>query len=129
MRSNTGEMFASRRVASCRTVDEAQDALTQVFLPVDFPSARASSVVDMELNALTVGQLTFGYMRFKDAVRIETAEASNYHIDIPTGGRAVMRAGLGSPVFGTQQTAGVFMPGRPVELDCADRFAQLSLMI
>jgi AraC-like DNA-binding protein len=122
-------MFASRRVASCRTVDEAQDALTQVFLPVDFPSARASSVVDMELNALTVGQLTFGYMRFKDAVRIETAEASNYHIDIPTGGRAVMRAGLGSPVFGTQQTAGVFMPGRPVELDCADRFAQLSLMI
>jgi AraC-like DNA-binding protein len=129
MRSDTGEMFRSRRVASSRGVDQARQALTEVFLPVDFPSARASSVLDLELNALTVGRLTCGYMRFRDAVRIETAEAENYHVDIPMSGRATMRAGLGPPVHGTQQKAAVFMPGRPVELDCGERFAQLSLMI
>jgi AraC-like DNA-binding protein len=40
-----------------------------------------------------------------------------------------MRSGIGPSVQGTQHTAGVFMPGRPVELDCGEGFAQLSLMI
>ena len=121
-------MFVSRRVASCLDIDHAREALGDVFLPVDFPSARTSTI-DMYLNALTVGQLTFGYMSFHNAVTIETAEAENYHIDIPTGGRATMRAGFGSPVYGTQRTAGIFMPGRPVDIDSGERFAQLSLMI
>jgi AraC-like DNA-binding protein len=122
-------MFRSRRIASCRGVDQARQAISEVFLPVEFPSAQASSIVDLKLNALTVGRLTCGYMRFHDAVRIETAEAENYHVDIPVGGRVTMRAGLGQPVYGTKWAAGVFMPGRPVELDCGERFAQLSLMI
>ena len=125
----TSEMFGSRRVARGVGVDQARQVLTDVFLPVDFPAARASSVVDLELNALKVGRLTCGYMQFQHPVRIQTAEAENYHVDIPTRGRATMRAGHGSPVHGTQQTAGVFMPGRPVELDIGERFAQVSLMI
>ncbi|WP_018192086.1 MULTISPECIES: AraC family transcriptional regulator [unclassified Leifsonia] len=128
MRSEVVEMFATRRVASSRGVEEAREALSDVFLPIDFPSARPSDPMAMELNALRVGQVTCGYMRFRDAVRIQTAEAQNFHVDIPTVGRAMMRAGLGTPVYGTQQAAGVFMPGRPVELDCDDHFAQLSLM-
>jgi AraC-like DNA-binding protein len=122
-------MFATRRVASCRAVDEAREVLSEVFLPVDFPSARATNVLDLQLNALSVGRLTCGFMRFRDAVRIETAEAENFHVDVPTDGRATMRAPLGAPVYGTDSTAGVFMPGRPAELDCAAGFAQLSLMI
>jgi AraC-like DNA-binding protein len=122
-------MFATHRVASSRDVDHAREALTEVFLPVDFPSARTSGTFEMQLNALKVGRLTCGYMRFRDAVLIETAEAQNYHVDIPTGGRATMRAGLGSPIHGTQHTAGMFMPGRPVEIASEGDFAQLSLMI
>ncbi|MFF1876150.1 hypothetical protein, partial [Kitasatospora herbaricolor] len=78
MHLDTTEMFASRHVASARGVDQARRALSEVFLPVDFPSARASSIVGMRLNALTVGRVTCGYMRFNDAVRIETAEPENY---------------------------------------------------
>ena len=129
MQSDARELFATHPVASCRGLDEAREVLSDVFLPVDFPSARATRFVDLQLNALSIGQVTLGYMRFQNAVRIETAEARNYHIDIPTSGRATMRAGLGSPVYGTQRTAGVFMPGRPVELDCAEYFSQVSLMI
>jgi len=122
-------MFATRRVASSRDVDHARQVLSDVFLPLDFPSARTSTTFGMQLNALKVGRLTCGFMRFRDAVRIETAEAENYHVDIPTGGRATMRAGLGAPIHGTQHTAGIFMPGRPVAIEAVEGFAQLSLMI
>ncbi|WP_103662829.1 AraC family transcriptional regulator [Microbacterium sp. CJ77] len=129
MPPQAGEMFATHRVAFSRDVDHARQVLGDVFLPVDFPAAKASGTFEMQLNALMVGRLTCGYMRFRDAVCIETAEAENYHIDIPTGGRATMRAGLGSPIHGAQRTAGIFMPGRPVEIRSDGGFAQLSLMV
>lgn len=129
MQANTAEMFRSRRIVSCRGIDQAREALTEVFLPVDFPTARASKSVALDLNALSVGRVTVGYMQFQDAVRIETAEAQNFHVDIPVAGRATMRAAFGSPIYGTQRTAGVFMPGRPVDLDCDAGFGQVSVMI
>lgn len=122
-------MFEGHRVAISRDVDHARQSLSEVFLPVDFRSGRASTTFGMQLNALTVGRVTCGYMSFSDAVSIQTAEAENYHVDIPTAGRATMRAGLGSPIHGTEQTAGIFMPGRPVQISSEDRFSQLSLMI
>jgi AraC-like DNA-binding protein len=128
MRSATGEMFATRRVATSRGVDEARHVLSEVLLPLDFPSARSSTAVDLKLNALKVDRVTCGYMSFRDAVTIETTEAQNFHIDIPTNSRATMRAGLGTPVYGTRQTAGIFMPGRPVAIDSGEQFAQISLM-
>lgn len=100
-----------------------------MFLPVDFPSARGATDVGLRLNALKVGRLTCGYMQLHDPVRLATAEAENFHIDIPTRGRATMRAGLGRPIYGTPHTAGVFMPGRPVVIDSEAEFAQLSVMI
>jgi AraC-like DNA-binding protein len=129
MRSEHGEMFASRRVASERGVEQVREVLSDVFLPVEFPSARPTSAIDLTLNAMTVGTVTCGYMRFEEPVRIQTAEAQNYHVDIPTSGVATMRASLRTPVRGTPQRAAVFMPGRPVELDCGEHFSQLALMI
>lgn len=123
------EIFGNRRVASAPGIEEARHALSRVFLPVDFPSAPASSTVGLTLNAVIVGRVTCGFMRFHDAVRIDTAEAENYHVDIPTTGRATMQAALADPVYGTSNTAGIFMPGRPVSLDCSPRFSQLSLML
>ncbi|MFB9747847.1 helix-turn-helix domain-containing protein [Leifsonia shinshuensis] len=122
------EMFGSGRITSAPGVEEARHELSRLFLPVEFPSARASSTVGLTLNAVIVGRTTCGYMRFREPVRIDTAEADNYHVDIPMTGRATMEAGLGTPVYGTSRTAGVFMPGRPVSFDCSPRFSQLSLM-
>jgi AraC-like DNA-binding protein len=129
MTADTSELFAGHRVATCRSVDDASEALSDVFLPVEIASARNAPAVGMELNALEVGRLTVGHMRFAEAVHIRTAEPENYHIDIPTHSRATMRADHGQRVHGTDQTAGVFMPGQPVELDCGERFAQIALMI
>ncbi|MGH1526435.1 AraC family transcriptional regulator [Leifsonia sp. L25] len=129
MLRDPGELFATRRVAAGDGVEEARQALSRVFLPVDFPSARASGAVAMTLNALDVGRVTCGFMQFREEVRIETAEAENYHLDIPVNGRAVMRAGVGPEIHATSRTAGVFMPGKPVRLDCSAWFSQLSVMI
>ena len=129
MRSKAIEMFGSRRIASGRGVEEAREVLSDVFLPVEFPSARPTCAVDLTLNAVSAGRMICGFMRFRDAVRIETAEAENFHIDIPTSGTAMMRAALGAPVYATSRTGSIFMPGRPVELDCSERFSQVALMI
>ena len=119
-------MFGSRRIASAPGIEEARQALLQAFLPVDFPSARASGTVGLTLNAVMVGRITAGFMRFGDALRIDTAEAENYHVDIPVTGSATHAAALATPIHATSQTAAVFMPGRPVRLDTGERFSASS---
>lgn len=123
------ELFTKGRVASTQGVEQTRRTLSRVFLPVELPKTRGGANIDMRLNALLVGRVTCGYMRFGEAVRIQTVEARDYHIDIPVAGRSVMRAGLEAPIYATSSTAGVFVPGRPVALDCDDGFAQLSVMI
>jgi AraC-like DNA-binding protein len=77
---------------------------------------------------ISIGRITAGFLRFGDAMRIRTAEAANYHLDIPTAGSSVMRSGLGPPVYATPSTGAVFMPGRPADLDCDRDCAQICLM-
>ncbi|WP_245762387.1 AraC family transcriptional regulator [Mycetocola miduiensis] len=114
---------------SSRDLDVARLALSEVYLPMDFPSASASTSINMSLNVIKVGRVTAGYLRFGDAVHIRTVEASNYHVDIPVAGTARMQARSRDPVYGNPQTAGVFAPGLPVDLDCDGEFAQIALML
>jgi AraC-like DNA-binding protein len=123
------EMFQSHPVASSVDIDHARQVLSDVFLPLDFPSASTSTAVHLTLNAIKVGRTTAGYLRFGDAIQIRTSEATDYHVDIPLTGRATMRAGMHRPVYGTPQTAAVFTPGYPADLDCDEDFSQLSVMI
>lgn len=102
--------------------------LSQAYLPATFtPPVRAPSL-DVRLNVIKVGRITAGYLRFGDAMRIRTIEATNYHLDIPTVGSSAMRSGSEPPVYATPSTAAVFMPGRPAELDCDRDCAQICLM-
>src|SRR4051812_731223 len=129
MTGATTEVFASHRVAASTTVDEAAAVLSEVFLPVQVTPSEPVPGLRMHLNALTAGRITFGYMRFREAVLIRTAEPVDYHLDIPVRSQMTMRAARGTRFRGTEQTAGVFMPGRPVELDCSEWFAQVAIMI
>lgn len=123
------EMFATHRVADSTTADEAAAVLGNVFLPVRVTPSVSSPDLRMQLNAVVAGRITFGYMRFREAVRIRTAEPTAYHLDIPIQSEMTMRAAEGTRVRGTKQIAGLFMPGRSVELDCGDWFAQVAVMI
>lgn len=123
------EMFASHPVTASTTADEAAAVLSEAFLPMDIAPTDGSPDVRMHLNALTLGRITFGYMHFREAVQIRTTEPVDYHLDIPVRSRMTARAAGSAPVRGTAQTAGLFMPGRSVDLDCGDWFAQVSVMI
>ncbi|MGH1549591.1 AraC family transcriptional regulator [Leifsonia poae] len=129
MNRQPSELFATHRVAAGHGVEEARQALSEVFLPVEFPSVAPSGSVEMTLNALQVGRVTCGFMEFREEVSIQTVEAENYHLDIPVHGRAVMKAGVDPEIHATSRTAGVFTPGKPVRLDCSAWFSQLSVMI
>ncbi|MCU1417760.1 MAG: Xylulose kinase [Schumannella sp.] len=122
-------MFQSHPLASSVNIDDARQVLSEVYLPLDFPAASISAAVDLRLNIVKVGRITAGYLRFGDAIRIHTTEATDYHVDIPLTGRATMRAGTHSPVYGTPQTATIFMPGHTADLDCDGDFSQMAVMI
>lgn len=124
-----GELFAHSPVVRSSDASHAEKALSDLYLPVTFSSTAASDEFEMKLNAVTVGAVTCGHMELRSAVRLGTAEAENYHIDIPTAGRATLRADLSAPIFGTTDVAGIFVPGRAVEIVSEERFAQVCLMI
>lgn len=92
-------------------MDHAREALSRVYLPVEFPSARTSDSFEMQFNALTVRSITAGFMRFSSAVRIETAEAE------PTFPKSFSRNG---------HNAGIKTPGqkRKAPRGTRDAFAQ-----
>lgn len=123
------ETFQGHPLASSADIDHARQVLSDAYLPLDFPSVSTPASVDLQLNVVKVGRITAGYVRFGSAIRIHTAEATDYHVDIPLSGRAIMRAGSRGPLYGTPQTARIFMPGAAADLDCDGDFTQLAVMI
>ncbi len=123
------DFFPSHVAARTNDRDHARDVLSDVFLPVELEPARRSKRFPVQLNVVTVGRLTAGFLRFEEPVRIRTVEPENYHIDVPLSGRALVRSGRRDPVYSTPDTAGVFMPGLPADLDWADHCAQVCLML
>ncbi|WP_310793910.1 AraC-like ligand-binding domain-containing protein [Mycetocola manganoxydans] len=97
MPSTSPELFGRHPVVSSRDLDVARQALSEAYLPMEFPSASASTSLDMSLNVIKIGRVTAGYLQFGDAMRIQTVEAANYHVDIPVAGRARMQAGFRDP--------------------------------
>jgi AraC-like DNA-binding protein len=76
------------------------------------------------MGALTAGRVTYGRR-----VRLRTAEAENFHVNITLRGRAVSRSGSGEPVRTAQGDALIFPPGAPAEMAWSADCEQLCLMI
>jgi AraC-like DNA-binding protein len=123
------DVFVDHSVVHSSDLDDARAGLTDAFLPVELSVRHTPAAVDVRLNVVRVGRITAGYLRFGDAVRIRTAEAVNYHVDIPVSGTMVARTGLRDPVYSNPQTAAVFMPFLPADIDCDRECAQLCLML
>lgn len=122
------DLFIDRPVLASTDLHEAQSLLSEAYLPSTCTSPVRAPSLDVRLNVMKIGRITAGYLRFGDAMRIRTTEATNYHLDIPTAGSAAMRSGSEPPVYTTPSTGAVFMPGRPADLDCDPDCAQICLM-
>jgi hypothetical protein len=84
-------------VLTSTELDKAQALLSQAYLPSTLTSPVRAPSLDVRLNLIKIGRITAGYLRFGDAIRIRTTEATNYHLDIPTAGSSAMRSGSEPP--------------------------------
>ena len=123
------ELLSGYPVARAADVDEAREAVTRLYLPHQLEVQERNVALKMTLNALRVGAITVGYFRYGGAVRMVTADASNYHFNIPVAGQCEQRCGMFEPVFSAPDRAAVYMPGYPADIQWQADTAQLCLMI
>ncbi|WP_326954029.1 AraC family transcriptional regulator [Amycolatopsis sp. NBC_01286] len=123
------ELLPGHPVARAMDVDEAHEAVARTYLPHRIEVLDGAIDLDMRLNAVRLGAVTAGYLRYGSAVRLGTVDAGNYHVNIPVTGRSEQRCGTGEPVFAGPGRAAVFVPGYPADLRWGAACAQLCLMI
>jgi AraC-like DNA-binding protein len=124
------EPFARFRVARTSDFDEAQDAMQSTFLPLRMRLLERfdAPAMDLRLNATQVGALTASYVRVGRDVHVATAEAENYHVNLPISGMTYSRSGRLEGVRTTPRRAAVFMPGLPADIRWRGGCAQFCLM-
>jgi AraC-like DNA-binding protein len=122
------EPFGGFRVTRTSDFDEARDAMQSVFLPLHLRLREPAGSVELALNATQVGQVTVSYVRMGQDVQVDTAEAQNYHVNLPSSGGTYSRSGRLEQVRSTPRRAAVFMPGLPGEIEWQAGCAQFCLM-
>lgn len=116
-------------VLQTRDVDTAEEMLSRCYLPLRLQSTGPGAALNSRLNTLALGRATVGAIRFESEVRIRTAEADNFHIDIPLSGVAVSRTGRAQQIVTKPGSAQVFMPGERADLQWSANTQQLCVMV
>jgi hypothetical protein len=87
MGRTSSEPFEGHTVVRTADIDEAQDAMQRVYLPLTVKYLEDPAPLDMRLAAVQVGSATAGYARFGRDIRMVTADADwswrGYHVNIP----------------------------------------------
>ncbi|HEU5036671.1 MAG TPA: AraC family transcriptional regulator [Nocardioides sp.] len=115
-----------------RTTDDREEAervIADLYLPNRLDLSEDSTPLGMEVTGLRLGALTAGRLTFGRPVRLRTAEAANFHVNIPLHGRAASSNGSGEPVSTSPGEGLVFSPGAPAEISWSKDCEQLCLMI
>ena len=73
--------------------DEAQRLVSQVYLPNWLSLPKRTGTVDMDFTAARLGGLTAGLLSYGESVRLVTAGATNFHVNLPLRGEANSRSG------------------------------------
>jgi len=109
--------------------DEAEQIVTELYLPNWLDLSKGSAPLGMNVAGLRLGALTAGRLTYGRRVRLRTADAENFHVNIPLRGRAAARSGTGEPVTTGPGEGLVFSPGAPAEISWSADCEQLCLMI
>jgi AraC-like DNA-binding protein len=109
--------------------DEAEKVVGDLYLPNRLDLAGGSAHLGMKVAGLRLGALTAGRLTYGRRVRLRTADAENFHVNIPLRGRAVSRSGAGEPVTTGPGQGLVFPPGAPADMAWSSDCEQLCLMV
>jgi AraC-like DNA-binding protein len=113
-----------------RTADpgEAEEIISRHYLAnrLHFPRSRP---LEMDLAVLRIGGTTSGRLSYGQRVRQLTAEAQDFHVNMPVRGHAVSRCGQSEPVLTAAGQGLVFSPEEPAEISWSPDCVQLCLKI
>lgn len=109
--------------------DEAEQVITDLYLPNRLDLSGGSEPLGMEVTGMRVGPLTFARLTYGRPVRLHTADAENFHVNVPLQGRASSRSGSSEPVTTSPGEGLVFSPGAPAEISWSKDCEQLCLMV
>jgi len=109
--------------------DEAERIVGEMYLPNRLDLSRGSAPLDMQVTGVRVGALTVGRLRYGRRVRLRTADAENFHVNITLRGRASSRSGAGDPETTSSGQALVFSPEAPADMSWSADCEQLCLMV
>ncbi|WP_297617315.1 AraC family transcriptional regulator [Nocardioides sp.] len=109
--------------------DEAERIVRDLYLPNRLDLSKGSAPLGMEVTGVRVGALTVGRLRYGRRVRLQTADAENFHVNLSLRGRASSRSGGGEPVTTGAGQALIFSPEAPAEMSWSADCEQLCLMI
>jgi AraC-like DNA-binding protein len=108
---------------------EAEQIVTELYLPNRLDLSKGSAPLGMNVATLRLGALTAGRLTYGRQVCLRTADAENFHVNIPLRGRAASRSGTDKPVTTGPGEGLVFSPGAPAEISWSADCEQLCLMI
>ena len=128
-RGETRHRWASRTRRTTDDRDEAERLVTELYLPNRLDLTRGSAPLGLDVSALRMGALTAGRLTYGRRVRLRTAEASHFHVNVALRGRAASRSGTGEPVATRPGEGLVFSPGAPAEMSWSADCEQLCLMV
>jgi AraC-like DNA-binding protein len=108
--------------------DKAEEIISRHYLAnrLHFPRSRSMA---MDLAALRIGSITSGRLSYGLRVRQQTAEAQDFHVNMPVRGHAVSRCGKSGPVRTAAGQGLVFSPEEHAEIAWSPDCVQLCLMI
>ena len=127
--TTTEERFRGLPLLETTDLDEALRVTTDVFLPHHLQILERSAPLQMKLNALHMGCLTAGYLRYGPEIRMRTTRADHYHVNIALTSAVRSRCGRRDEVGSARSQAAVFMPGDPADILWGAGSAQLCMML
>ena len=109
--------------------DEAEKIVSQLYLPNRLDLSKGSAPLSMEVTGVRMGALTAGRLGYGRRVRLRTADAENFHVNVTLRGRASSRSGSSVPVTTSPGQGLIFSPEAPAEMSWSADCQQLCVMI
>ena len=121
--------MTSRTQRTTTDRDEAEQVITDLYLPNRLDLCGSREPLRMALTGVRLGALTASRLTYGRRVRLRTAEAENFHVDLPLHGRVVSGSGSGAAVATRPGEGLVFSPGARADLSWSADCEQLCLMV
>ena len=125
----TPEPLAEHPILNSSALDEVRDVVPRVYAPHQTYVLERERPLHVTLNAVVLGDVTVGYLRYGTEIRMVPAPLSScYHINLPRSGHTESTCGRQS-IVSSRDRAAVFSPDRPMNIRWSADCAQIAVKL